>query len=129
MSEPLDRELHLKAIVTFVIALVLLLVVAASLMGLLARGLESVTAAQDPPPPRLPEARAVQEPPAPHLQTDPLADIAALHAEENQILQGYAWVDREAGVARIPVARAIEILAARNGELPATDAAPQEAPE
>jgi hypothetical protein len=45
-----------------------------------------------------------------------------LRAAETQILTSYGWVDQGAGVARIPIARAMEILAARGG---GAEAAPQ----
>src|SRR5690348_7888771 len=44
----------------------------------------------------------------PGIQANPPADLAALHVEENAVLDDYAWVDREHGVVRIPVARAME---------------------
>ena len=37
-------------------------------------------------------------PPEPRLQTDPRDDLAALRHSEDEILQSYAWVDRNAGV-------------------------------
>jgi hypothetical protein len=59
-------------------------------------------------------------PPEPRLQTHPVEDLAALRAREDAALHGYAWVDRDAGVTRIPVERAIEILVERG--LPARPA-------
>jgi hypothetical protein len=56
---------------------------------------------------------ARREPPEPRLQAHPLADLARLHAEEDRLLHGYAWVDREAGTVRIPIERAIDLLVAR----------------
>jgi len=50
-------------------------------------------------------------PPEPRWQSDPAADLAAERARERALLHGYAWVDREAGVARIPIDRAMAILA------------------
>ena len=50
-------------------------------------------------------------PPQPRLQADPAADLAAQRAREQAQLDGYAWVDRDAGIARIPVDRAMDILA------------------
>jgi hypothetical protein len=47
----------------------------------------------------------------PRLQSDPRADLARLRAEQTGRLQGYAWVDRERGVARIPIERAMALLA------------------
>ena len=47
------------------------------------------------------------------MQTDPLQELQTLHAEEDAVLNSYGWVDRKAGVVRIPVQRAIELLAQR----------------
>ncbi len=55
----------------------------------------------------------LREPPAPRLQRDPLEDLRTLRAREEALLQGYAWVDRNAGTVRIPIERAIDVLAAR----------------
>jgi hypothetical protein len=52
-------------------------------------------------------------PPAPRLQVDPAADLAALRAAESARLASYAWIDREHGIARIPIARAMALLATR----------------
>lgn len=52
-------------------------------------------------------------PPEPRLQSTPVKDLAAIRAEEDAVLNGYAWVDKEKGIVRIPVDRAIDILAQR----------------
>lgn len=39
------------------------------------------------------------------------AQLAARRAEETARLSNYGWVDREAGIAQIPVARAIDLIA------------------
>jgi hypothetical protein len=52
-------------------------------------------------------------PPRPRLQTYPFTDITALRADERRLLDGYAWVDKNAGVVRIPIDRAIDVLAER----------------
>ncbi len=36
-----------------------------------------------------------------------------VRAEERALVENYAWVDQKAGIARIPVGRALEILAER----------------
>ena len=51
--------------------------------------------------------------PEPQLQKTEILDLKALHAEEDKLLNGYAWVDAPKGVVRIPVDRAIEVLAQR----------------
>jgi hypothetical protein len=50
-------------------------------------------------------------PPPPRLQTYPFDDIQAFRKEEAKILDHYAWVDQNAGVVRIPIERAIDVLA------------------
>jgi hypothetical protein len=57
----------------------------------------------------------VQAPPAPGN----VPTLAELRRHEDQVLTSYAWVDRRAGIVRIPIERAIELLAARG--LPARD--------
>jgi hypothetical protein len=50
-------------------------------------------------------------PPEPRLQVSPQRELRAIRAEEDAILQSYGWVDRQAGIARIPIDRAIGLLA------------------
>jgi hypothetical protein len=51
--------------------------------------------------------------PEPQLQKTPIPDLKAIRAEEDKLLNGYAWVEPKRGVVRIPVAQAIEVLARR----------------
>jgi len=63
-----------------------------------------------------PLARAEHNPmPEPHLQPHPLSDRRHYDEEEQAKLSRYRWVDRRAGIVRIPVARAMQELAQRNG--------------
>jgi len=50
-------------------------------------------------------------PPEPRLQVSPQRDIGVMRAEEEAILQSYGWVDRQASIVRIPITRAIDLLA------------------
>jgi len=54
-----------------------------------------------------------QLPPEPRLQTAPIKDLLQLHAAEDAVLGTYGWVDKPAGTVRIPIARAMELLAQR----------------
>ena len=47
---------------------------------------------------------------------------AGIRAAEDQILNSYGWVDRSKGIVRIPIDRAIDLLAKRG--LPARPQAP-----
>ena len=65
--------------------------------------------------------------PAPHLQGNPAADLARLKTQSLDRLNTYGWVNREAGIAHIPIERAMDILA-RSG-LPKVAAPPNPSPE
>jgi hypothetical protein len=62
-------------------------------------------------PPPSPLSYGVEPPPEPRLLTKPGADLAAMRAEEDQILGSYGWIDRERGIVRVPIDRAITLLA------------------
>jgi hypothetical protein len=51
--------------------------------------------------------------PQPQLQPNPVADLNKFRTQEEQILNSYGWVDQQAGVAHIPIERAMDIIAAR----------------
>ena len=56
---------------------------------------------------------AALEPPGPRLQVNPEIDLAAFRAQEEGVLSTYAWLDKEHGIVRIPVAEAMRIVAER----------------
>jgi hypothetical protein len=60
-------------------------------------------------------------PPEPRLQTDPEADADAYEAQMNEELATYAWIDRERGIVRIPIAKAMQQLAQRGWPQPTAD--------
>lgn len=63
---------------------------------------------------RFPLAVGVSRPvPTPSLQTQPFRDVYMLRDDEAKKLRSYGWVDKEGGVARIPVDRAMELMLQR----------------
>ena len=52
-------------------------------------------------------------PPEPRLQTDPREDLRVLRQSEDQILQSYGWIDKNAGVVRIPIDEAMKLTVER----------------
>jgi hypothetical protein len=58
-------------------------------------------------------ARTRTEFPPPRLQIAPRDDLRALRERENAELNSYGWVDKSAGVVRIPISRAMQILSER----------------
>jgi hypothetical protein len=63
-------------------------------------------------------------PPEPRLQTNPRQDLKDLRDAEDQVLKSYQWVDRNAGVVRIPIDEAMKLTLRRG--LPARQAHAQE---
>lgn len=48
--------------------------------------------------------------PEPRLLVKPGDEMQAMRADENKILSSYDWIDRDKGIVRIPIDRAMEIL-------------------
>ncbi len=56
----------------------------------------------------------VQKFPTPRLQTDDgETDVAQMHAREDILLNHYSWVDEQKQTVRIPITRAMQLLAQR----------------
>ncbi len=60
-----------------------------------------------------PLVRASQIPPEPRIEVTPGLELWALRAQEDSILKTYGWVDRKTGTLRIPIGRAMDIIAQR----------------
>ena len=52
-------------------------------------------------------------PPGPRLQLDPPSDLAKFRAREQTQLDSYGWIDRDNGIAHIPIAQAMKDVARR----------------
>jgi hypothetical protein len=50
-------------------------------------------------------------PPSPRLQANPPEDMKEFLEQEDAILNSYGWINRETGVVRIPIDRAMEMVA------------------
>ena len=74
-------------------------------------GLEFFMKKSDKPLP--PMMQTGVQPPEPRLQVKPADDLALIQKEQQASVNTYAWVDSEAGIAQIPVQRAMQILAER----------------
>ena len=72
-------------------------------------------------------AQLVQDFPTPRLQLDDgNQDVANLHKREDLLLNNYSWVDQSKGVVRIPIERAMELVAQQG--LPVAPAVQTQAP-
>ena len=99
------------------VAFVVVVAVSAALLG----GLLGLFEAARAPAPVSPLERVDLVPPAPRLEARPLETLEQVRRRENEILHGYGWVDHDAGIARIPIDRAMAILAERGWPKPAGD--------
>lgn len=52
-------------------------------------------------------------PPSPRFQQNPQLDLQELRGEQKALLEGYGWVNKETGVARIPVDAAMRMVVER----------------
>jgi hypothetical protein len=95
------------------IGLLVIVLVAALAMFVLFHVMEREEARLSPPPNPLAAAEGPRLPPEPRLQAHPLKDLEELHKAEDNLLTTYGWVDQRAGTVRIPIDRAIDILAQR----------------
>ena len=59
-------------------------------------------------------AEMTQSFPTPRVQSDDgNQDVADLHAREDLLLSNYTWIDQSKGTVRIPIERAMELIAQR----------------
>ena len=105
------RDVAFRPIAIAAAGLVLLAVVTIGLMFGVDRLLSARAAEESAPASPLAATYGQQAPPAPRLQNDPRRDLEALRARETAQLETYGWVDRAAGRVRIPVDRAMALLA------------------
>lgn len=59
--------------------------------------------------------------PQPRLQADEVRDLNEMRAHEKRVMESYVWVDQANGTIRIPIDRALELVAQRG--LPQTKGA------
>ena len=52
-------------------------------------------------------------PPEPRLQVDPVHDFDAYRDRQQEQLEGYHWIDKRAGVVRIPIEKAMKSVVER----------------
>lgn len=106
-------DVSIGAIVKFGIGLaVAALLVHVAMWGLF-RVLETRVEKRDRAIPPLVAAALRRTPPEPRLERDALSPRRRMQEEEDTALTTYGWVDRDGGIVRIPIERAMEILVER----------------
>ena len=71
--------------------------------------------AHQPPtgPPPSPLASGRRLPPEPRLQVSEAEDLGKVVADEDKQLSTYGWVDKDGGIAHIPIERAMDLVLVR----------------
>jgi hypothetical protein len=78
------------------------------------RALARREAANQPPPAEVVRTQISEPAPTfPRLLTSEPATLAEFRAHEDALLSGYAWVEKDRGIVRIPIAEAMRIVAER----------------
>jgi hypothetical protein len=104
------RDVDIRFIGLFSLSMIVLLAGSLALMG----WLFGVFAGKPLGPGRsAPIAETRPYRPAPRLQASPTRDMQEMRRIENARLQSYGWIDQTAGIARIPIDKAMELLAMR----------------
>lgn len=98
------------------LGLSLALVIVLTLFGA-AKLMAFLTALQPQGLPPSPLATAVDLPPKPRLQIAPPVDLAQKRKADDAVLNSYGWIDRSSGTVRIPIDRAMELLAEREAQV------------
>ncbi len=103
------RDARPRSLVIFALGLTALaLAVILSSVWLAAAFRKSAAAGQPSP-----MASFRETPAGPLLQPNPAQQLASHRRWEDERLQGYGWIDRENGVVRIPISRALELVLER----------------
>jgi len=56
-------------------------------------------------------SQSVPLPPEPRLEANPYQALQTLRAHEDEVLHQYAWVDKSKGIVRVPIDRAMDLVA------------------
>ena len=108
---PFDTEINTRAIVKFGVWMVIGIIAVVGLVLWLESHLESQARRQDAPRSPVASHSGRRLPPEPRLQVTPELDLRAYRAEEERRSKSWGRGDKKAGIAHIPVERALEIVA------------------
>jgi hypothetical protein len=108
-----EKDVNVWAVGKFAIFLAALCIGTLFILFGLFRYFQARETRRQPPPAEGVNVDARRLPPEPRLQDKPILDLKQMRDAEDQILGSYEWIDRQNGVVRLPIDRAIDILAQR----------------
>ncbi|HEU5179420.1 MAG TPA: hypothetical protein VFW45_01405 [Candidatus Polarisedimenticolia bacterium] len=104
-------DADVRRLAWLLLTLMIGVVLAASLMLVLYGRFAAQMAKRQPPPATLAGVRATT-PPEPRLQNTPFDELRRMRADEDAALSSYGWVDKPAGIVRLPIDKALDMAAA-----------------
>lgn len=107
-----ETDVDIRAIFGFGAGLALVMVVVYVVVRLMFVYMDRTSASASPDFP-LAAGHETRLPPEPRLQTTPRDDLQQLRAREEEKLNGYQWIDRSAGIVRIPIEEAMRLTLKR----------------
>jgi hypothetical protein len=119
-------DAHAGPIVKYTIYLLVFTAICAGLSWGVIHGFREFFSKGDPPRPAMAVDDPARLPMEPRLHVRPTVDVSEMKLDERELLNTYGWTDQSKGVVRIPVARAMQLLAQRG--LPTRGAAPAVTP-
>jgi hypothetical protein len=108
-----ESDVNIRAIFAFGLALTIATIFLGFVVWILFTYFSSREARTVTPQYPLAAGQQNRLPPEPRLQTDPRKDLGDLRAQEDAVLNSYGWVDKNAGVVRIPIEEAMKIAVQR----------------
>jgi hypothetical protein len=116
-------DVAIRPLAMFIAGLAISLIIVSGIVALLFWLFESGAEKNDPAP--LPLAQENTVTPGPLLQVSPRQDLQLLREREELLLSTADWIDRDRGIARIPVDRAMARIVEHGlPEWPAVEASP-----
>src|SRR5579859_969908 len=109
--DEIKQDVNVRAVTKFGLGLTAGVILVAFLMWFVFDQFSGRETRRSPQPERMEASNPQKEPPEPRLQPNPPIDLKEFRAGEDAILNNYGWIDPEKGIVRIPVARAMELVA------------------
>ena len=109
------KDVNPRSIAIFAIGLLVVIVAAMGLVWWILTSLDNRTEDE-----QAGQSVVVEVPPAPRLQPNPVDQIPPerqlelLRTYEEETLNSYGWVDKEAGIVRIPIDQAMKLVVEEN---------------
>lgn len=101
-------DVNIRAVLAFAGGLIVAAIIIHLVVWVLFRFMDSRQEARGGLEYPLAAQQEMRVPPEPRLQTNPREDLRQMRDQEHQILSTYGWVDKNAGVVRIPIDEAMK---------------------